>query len=187
METAGLLLGYEAAGSLPRRIKRVTTPLGAEVSSEIVDSNKVVVLAVLRAALPMVWGMLRILEGASVGFVAATRLEDTRRIEDGGIVFDVSIPYIKTPSISGRTVIVVDPMLATGSTVSRVVSHMISKKAEKLVLISLISTREGIRRVEEVAGDYSVVHYTAAIDPYLDERGFIVPGLGDAGDRCFGE
>lgn len=186
MELAGMLLGYEASGSLPRRIERVITPLGAEAAAEVVDVERVVVVAVLRAALPMAWGVLRVLEGASLGLVAASRLEDTKRIEDGRIVFDVDIPYMKTPSVYGKTVLLVDPMLATGSSVSRIASRILSEKPEKLILLSLISTREGISRVEEAAGRQEVIHYTGAVDPYLNERGFIVPGLGDAGDRCFG-
>jgi uracil phosphoribosyltransferase len=188
LETAGLLLGYEAARSLPTRRRRVRTPLGAEAEGVEPRDEDVVVVAVLRAALPMAYGVLRVLEDAELGVVAATRLDETRRRDEkGGLVFQVSTPYWKTPRLRGRALLLVDPMLATGSTLSGIAARLAREEPASITVVSLIATRQGIGRLEEALPGTGFDLYTAAVDPMLDERGFIVPGLGDAGDRAFGE
>lgn len=188
LEAAGMLLGYEAARSLPVRKRSVITPLGREAEGMEPRDEEVVVVAVLRAALPMAMGVLRVLEDAEIGFVAASRLEETRTEKGGGqLVFEVEAPYWKLPRIKDRSVVLVDPMLATGSTLSRIAARVASENPRDIVVVSLIATRPGIKRVEEGLGSRDFDLYTAAVDPELDERGFIVPGLGDAGDRAFGE
>jgi len=187
LEMAGLLLGYEASRSLPARRRTVETPLGAVAEGVEPADEEVVVVAVLRAALPMALGVLRVLEDAELGLVAATRLEDTGRRSGGRLVFDIEAPYWKTPRLEGRSVVLVDPMLATGSTLATIASRIAGQRPRSMTLISLIATREGLARVEEALPGWSFDLYTAALDPRLDSRGFIVPGLGDAGDRAFGE
>lgn len=187
LELAGMLLGYEAARSLPRRRRSVETPLGAHAEGIEVADEEVVVVAVLRAALPMAVGVLRVLEDAELGLVAATRLEDTAKRTERGLVFDVESPYWKMPRIENRAVLLVDPMLATGSTLARISADIAEKRPASITVVSLIATRTGIARVEEALAGQSFDLYAAAVDPMLDERGFIVPGLGDAGDRAFGE
>ena len=184
LETAGLLLGYEAGRLLATRLDEVETPLGVRESSQRVADEELSVVAVLRAALPMAMGMMRIYPRASLGFVAASRLEDTGRVVGDRMVIDVDTHYRKLPAIEGRDVVLVDPMLATGSTLARVAARIAEQKPRRLVVVSLIATRQGIERVLEAARDAHIV--TAAVDPVLNEHGFIVPGLGDAGDRCFG-
>ncbi len=185
LELAGLLLAYEAAPRLPTRRRRVVTPLQAEATGVEPAGDRVVVVAVLRAALPMAMGVLRLLEDAELGLVAATRLEDRPRLPDGG--FEVETPYWKTPRIRGRHLVIVDPMLATGSTLARIAERLLAEEPSAVTVLNLIAARQGIERLEEALGDVDAALYTAAVDPVLDERGYIVPGLGDAGDRCFGE
>jgi len=187
LEAAGMLLGYEASRSLPLRRRSVVTPLGEAAEGLEVRDEDVVVVAVLRAALPMAYGVLRVLEDAELGLVAATRLEDTGREAGGGLVFEVDAPYWKTPRVTGRAVLLVDPMLATGSTLSRIASRLAASSPASVTVLSLIATRSGIARLEESLKDSDFDLYVAAVDPRLDKRGFIVPGLGDAGDRAFGE
>ena len=187
LEAAGMLLGYEAARSLPVRKRSVITPLGEKAEGIEPRDDEVVVVAVLRAALPMAMGVLRVLEDAEIGFVAASRLEETRRETREGVVFEVEAPYWKLPPVRDRSVVLVDPMLATGSTLSRIATRVASESPRDIIVVSLIATRPGIKRVEEGLGGMDFDLYTAAVDPRLNERGFIVPGLGDAGDRAFGE
>jgi uracil phosphoribosyltransferase len=187
LELAGLLLGYEAARILPTRKRSVETPLGAVTEGIEPRDEEIVVVAVLRAALPMAVGVLRVLEDAELGLVAATRLEDTGRKTPEGMVFEVESPYWKTPRLDNRAIILVDPMLATGSTLARIASKISEHKPASITVITLIATRQGISRLEGALPNWSFDLYTAAVDPQLDNRGFIVPGLGDAGDRAFGE
>ncbi len=187
LETAGMLLGYEASRSLHTRNRSVVTPLGATVEGVEVADDEAVVVAVLRAALPMAYGVLRVLERAEMGFAAATRLEDTAKRVGDKLVFDVESPYWKTPRLRGRDVVLVDPMLATGSTLARIAGRILDEEPRSLTVVTLIAARQGLSRLEETVAERSVDLYAAAVDPSLDERGFIVPGLGDAGDRCFGE
>ena len=186
LRLAGILLGYEAARFLPARRDEVKTPLGATASAVRVADEELVIVAVLRAAAPMAMGLLELYPRAVLGFVAASRLEDTGRKQQGRLVFEVDMPYWKVPRVSGKTVITVDPMLATGSTLSRIVARLEREDAKKIVVVSLIATREGLEAIREaVKGEVVVV--AGAVDTELNEKGFIVPGLGDAGDRCFGE
>ncbi|ABM80858.1 uracil phosphoribosyltransferase [Hyperthermus butylicus] len=186
LRLAGILLGYEAARFLPSRRDTVRTPLGATASAVRVADEELVVVAVLRAAAPMAMGLLELYPRAVLGFAAATRLEDTGRQQEGRLVFDVEVPYWRVPPVKDKTVIAVDPMLATGSTLSRIVARLEREGAKRIVVVSLIATREGLETLREaVKGEIAVV--VGAVDPELNEKGFIVPGLGDAGDRSFGE
>ncbi len=189
LRQAGMLLAYEAARFLPRRRVRVVTPLDAEAWEEVVDDERLVVVAVLRAALPMALGVLDLYPNAELGFVAAARLEDTMRLREGRLFFDVQLSYWKTPPVKGRHVILVDPMLATGSTLSRIAERIAAEKPEGIVVLSLIAAPQGVEVVRETLArhDTQAVILVAAVDEKLNDKGFIVPGLGDAGDRSFGE
>ncbi|MET1127746.1 MAG: uracil phosphoribosyltransferase [Thermoproteota archaeon] len=186
MELAGILLGYEAARFLRTREDSAETPLGAVARVERAADEDLVVVAVLRAALPMALGVLRLFPRASLGFVAAARLEDTARREAGRLHFDVDMAYWKLPPVEGKDVLLVDPMLATGSTLSRIAARIVAEKPARVVVVSLIAARQGIEVVSEALGGVESAIVVAAVDPELDQRGFIVPGLGDAGDRSFG-
>lgn len=185
LETAGLLLGYEAGRLLQTRVEEVETPLGARAAGARVADEELVIVAVLRAAVPMALGAARLYPRARLGFVAASRLEETGRMEGGRMIFDVDTPYWRLPRLTGRDVMIVDPMLATGSTLARIASRIAREEPRRIVAVTLIATRQGVERLLEAAPRAQVV--AAAVDPELNEKGFIVPGLGDAGDRCFGE
>ncbi len=181
LELAGMLMAYEVASYLPVEEVTVETPLGAKASGVRVRDDLVTVVAVMRAALPMAYGVLRVLPRAKLGVVAARRLEE-ERADLKGFELEVEVPYVNIPGDSS-VAIVVDPMLATGSTLKRVI-EILKGRYEKLIVLSVIATQVGIDRVLEAETDALVV--ALSVDPELNSRAYIVPGLGDAGDRAFG-
>jgi len=135
--------------------------------------------------MPFVEGMLKVFPAARMGVISARRVEEKGMSDDKR--FEIEVRYIKLPRIaSDDTVIIADPMFATGSTALRAID--IVKKhgsPKRIILATVISTRIAIERA--LRADPRVVIYTVAIDPELNDKGYIVPGLGDAGDRAFGE
>ncbi|MEM1944934.1 MAG: uracil phosphoribosyltransferase [Nitrososphaerota archaeon] len=180
----GRLLGFEIARTFPVTKCVVTTPLGVQAEGvEIPDIDNVVLVTVLRAAMPLTEGLLKVFPTARQGVVSARRMEETYR---GGLEFDVEFTYVRIPSIRGTEILIVaDPMLATGSTMLKVVSEIYkSGRPKRLLFATVISTEQAIKRV--ISHYPEVEIFTVSIDRKLDERGYIVPGLGDAGDRAFG-
>jgi uracil phosphoribosyltransferase len=137
----------------------------------------------------MALGVLDLYPNASLGFVAATRLEDTAEVKGDRLVFSVDTPYWKLPKVESKHVMLVDPMLATGSTLTLIVDKIAEEKPKGITVLSLIAAPQGIEMLVEKLQQYNIKSaiVVAAIDPKLNDRGFIVPGLGDAGDRSFGE
>ncbi|AFA40786.1 uracil phosphoribosyltransferase [Pyrobaculum oguniense TE7] len=174
----GRIIGYELVKTFPFRYVEVETPLGRAVGVDIIGLDKVVIVQILRAAMPLVEGLVKAFPNARLGVVAA------RRREEEGYV-DVEVFYSKMPSIGVEdTVIVADPMLATGTTMSRAIEEVFKTGTPgRLVVVSVIATPVGISRVLSRWPDTEI--YTVAIDPELNDKAFIVPGLGDAGDRAF--
>ncbi len=180
----GRVIGLEMVKYLDGEVIEVETPLGVKAKGFVIkDMNYIVVITVLRAAMPLAEGLVKIFPKARQGVVSA------RRIEEGvtnGRSFEIELNYVKIPKIRPEdTVIIADPMLATGSTmlaiIPKVLEHGVPKR---LFIASVISTEYGIRRV---LSKYPETHiFTVAIDPELNSKGYIVPGLGDAGDRAFG-
>ena len=178
MEELGYIAGTEVYRFLEPREKRVATPLGTTWSGvDFPELEETVIVSVLRASAPFTWGMLRALPGAKVGFVGAKRIEGKRT---NGF-FEVEISYFSVPR--GRVYVIADPMLATASTIYAVLD-MLRARDEKVIVASVIASEEGVRRV--LLRDEVRALLTFSVDPELDKRGFIVPGLGDAGDRCCG-
>ena len=169
------LLTYEATKDLPTETVRVETPLEwTEV--ERVSGKKLAVCPVLRAGVGMLDGFLELVSGARVGFVGLFRDEETLEPVEY---------YVKLPSdLVVRDAIVLDPMLATGNSSAAAITAIKSAGARSVSLICLVSAPEGIERLHGEHPD--VVIYTASIDRELNDRGYIVPGLGDAGDRLYG-
>jgi uracil phosphoribosyltransferase len=160
----------------------VQTPLTGTTGQRVRDD--VVVVTVLRAAIPFVEGLLDTIPGARQGVISASREEDAGMAADG--TFPVSVEYVNLPEIRETdTVIVADPMLATGSTVVTVLDAILDDAApEKVLVLSAVSAPPGL---EHVADEFPGVELvTVSVDDRLDADGFIVPGLGDAGDRAFG-
>jgi uracil phosphoribosyltransferase len=175
------LLAYEATREVPVRPVVVRTPV-AEARGVKIAAPAPLVVPVLRAGIGMLDGMTRLLPTAEVGFVGLSRDEESL----------VASTYAnRLPAdLSGRAVFVLDPMLATGGTLETVFGMLISRGAAAVTGVSLLAAPEGIARLEAAFGDDERVPVrvvTAALDERLNDRGFIVPGLGDAGDRLFGE
>ena len=169
------LLTYEATKDLPTETVRVETPLDwTEV--ERIHGKKVAVCPVLRAGLGMLDGFLELVSGARVGFIGLYRNEETLEPVEY---------YVKLPSDLGvRDAIVLDPMLATGNSCAAAITAVKDAGARSVRLICLVAAPEGIERVHRDHPDVTI--FTAAIDQGLNDRGYIVPGLGDAGDRLYG-
>jgi uracil phosphoribosyltransferase len=168
------ILAYEALRAVPVKAMTVETPLEQTEGYRL--AREVVVVPVLRAGLGLVDGFVRHVPEARVGHLGMYRDEKTRRPVD----YYASIP----PSIRDALVFVVDPMLATGGSAAAALSHLKSRGARDLTFVCLVAAPEGVQRLEQLHPDVPVV--TAALDRELDERAFIRPGLGDAGDRIFG-
>lgn len=170
-----LLLAYEVARDLPMTTQTIETPL-AEMEAPILKGKKLVVVSILRAGNGLLEGMLDLIPSARVGHIGLYR--DPKTLQPVEY-------YFKVPEdISERRVIVVDPMLATGNSVSYAIKRLKEKGAKDIRLVCLLSAPEGIKHISETHPDVPV--YTAAVDSHLNDHGYIVPGLGDAGDRMFG-
>ena len=170
-----LLLAYEVARDLPVTMQRIETPL-AEMEAPILKGKKLVIVSILRAGNGLLEGMLDLIPSARVGHIGLYR--DPKTLQPVEY-------YLKVPDdIAERTVFVVDPMLATGNSVSYAIRRLKEKGARDIRLVCLLSAPEGINHVTAAHPDVPV--YTAAVDSHLNDHGYIVPGLGDAGDRMFG-
>ncbi len=183
LEELAMFMAYEIARELPTRVIEVETPLGVAQGVEVLDSS-VVIVAILRAGIPMLNGMLRVLKRARVGFISAKRIED----EAHTMSFEVETKYISLPTIdSSNTVVIVDPMLATASTMCRAIDIVAQYKPRNIIIANVIAAKQGIENLKRCTSSIDVpIHlYTLSIDPELNDRGFIVPGLGDAGDRAY--
>ena len=170
-----LLLAYEVARDLPMTTTTIETPL-AEMEAPILKGKKLVIVSILRAGNGLLEGMLDLMPSARVGHIGLYR--DPKTLQPVEY-------YLKVPDdINERRVIVVDPMLATGNSICAALKRLKEKGAKELRLVCLLSAPEGIRHVAEEHPDVPI--YTAAVDSHLNGHGYIVPGLGDAGDRMFG-
>ena len=170
-----LLMAYEVCRHLPITTKHIETPVGPMEAPTILG-KKLVIVSVLRAGNGMLEGMLDLLPSARVGHIGLYR--DPKTLQPVQY-------YMKVPEdIAERQTIVVDPMLATGNSVAAAVSRLKEKGASNLRLCTLLSAPEGVQRFHQEHPDVPI--YTAAVDEKLNDHGYIVPGLGDAGDRMFG-
>jgi len=167
-------LCYEALQNIKVKSVTVTTPV-AEAKCKKIDTD-IVVVPILRAGVGMLEGILELVPTARVGFVGLFRDEETKK----PVTYYERFP----PQIKGGTCIVVDPMLATGGSTVAALDLLKQSGAENIVVICIVTCPEGLKLVEEAHPDVAI--YTAAIDKRLNEKKYIVPGLGDAGDRLFG-
>jgi uracil phosphoribosyltransferase len=169
------LLTYEATKEFPTEEVEIETPLERTTVRRI-SGKKVAVVPVLRAGLGMLDGVLSLVSGARVGFVGLYRDEQT--------LLPVEY-YLKLPAdLAARDAIVLDPMLATGNSAARAIAAAKEAGARSVTLVCLVAAPEGIARLEGEHADVRI--YCGAVDRALNENGFIVPGLGDAGDRLYG-
>jgi uracil phosphoribosyltransferase len=169
-----LLLTYEATKDFPTEEAEVETPL-ERTTVQRIAGKKVAVCPVLRAGLGMLDGVLSLVSSARVGFIGLYRDEETLHPVEY---------YVKLPELDERDAIVLDPMLATGRSSAAAAAAVKAAGARSVTLVCLVAAPEGIEHFQGEHPDVRVV--TAAVDRGLDERGYIVPGLGDAGDRLYG-
>lgn len=170
-----MLMAFEATRDFQLAQTTVTTPI-TETTTYVLAGKKVAVIPILRAGLGMVDGILELIPAARVGHVGLYR--DPQTLEPVEY-------YCKMPEdIGERDVMIVDPMLATGGSASAAVEFLRKRGARAIKLLVLIAAPEGIQRVLDECDDVKI--YAAAVDDHLNEHGYIVPGLGDAGDRLFG-
>ena len=170
-----LLLTYEATKTLADEAVEIETPL-ERMPARRISGKKVAVCPILRAGVGMLDGVLSLIPGARVGFIGLYRDEETLQPIEY---------YVKLPNdVADRDVLLLDPMLATGNSTAAAVETVKAAGATSVRVIALIATPEGIARVVDEHPDVSIV--VASIDRGLNEKGYIVPGLGDAGDRLYG-
>ncbi len=173
------LLAYEATRDIRVEPVKINTPVAPTVGMQLSQPTPVVI-PILRAGLGMLEGMTRLLPTSEVGFLGMVRNEET---------LEASTYADRIPgNLAGRQVFLLDPMLATGGTLISAIELMLQRGANKIVAITLLSAPEGIAAVENAFKDQEVdiTIVTGALDEKLNEKGYIVPGLGDAGDRLFG-
>ena len=169
------LLAYEVTRGLPMTTRRIETPL-QPMDAPVIDGKKLALVSILRAGNGLLDGVLELIPSARVGFVGLYRDEETLKPVQY---------YFKAPTELGdRLVIAVDPMLATGNSSVAAIDLLKDAGAKNIRFLCLLASPEGIARMKEAHPDVPIV--TAAIDSHLNENGYIVPGLGDAGDRMFG-
>lgn len=179
IERIGEIMAYEISKELHYEPKAVATQLGEAVHN--LPADKVVLSTILRAGLPLHTGFHNYFDSAENAFVSAYRkyTDETH--------FDVEVEYLASPRLEGKTVLLVDTMLATGCSALLAYKALLTKGSPaKLVLASVIASREAVDFVKEHFPEDTIL-YCAVIDPVLNNHYYIVPGLGDAGDLCFGE
>ena len=175
LEEIALLMGYEITRDLPLEDVKVQTPLVEAIGKQIAG-KKVGIVPILRAGLGMVNGLLELMPMAKVGHVGMYRDPETLQPVEY---------YCKLPSdLSERRIIVTDPMLATGGSAAAAISLLKEKGAKEIQLMCLVAAPEGVEVVNKAHPDVRI--YVAALDEKLNDHGYILPGLGDAGDRIFG-
>ncbi len=169
------LLAYEITRELPMTTKKIETPMEA-MDAPVLQGRKLALVSILRAGNGLLDGMLELMPGARVGFVGLYRDEETLKPVQY---------YCKLPDLlSERLVIAVDPMLATGNSSAAAIDLLKQAGATNIRFLCLLAAPEGVARMKEAHPDVPIV--TAALDRQLNEKGYIMPGLGDAGDRMFG-
>lgn len=175
VEEVSMLMAYEVTRDLQMEEVEIETPV-CVTRQKVLSGKKMAIVPILRAGLGMVDGMLKLIPAAKVGHIGLYRDEETLQ----PVEYFCKLPQ----DIADRDVIVVDPMLATGGSAADAISLLKKKGAKYIRLMCLISSPEGVKAVMEAHPDVDI--YVGAIDEKLNEHGYIVPGLGDAGDRLFG-
>ncbi|WP_440954551.1 uracil phosphoribosyltransferase [Methanosarcina sp. Mfa9] len=175
----GRYMGYEFTRTMDYDKLRVETPLETTEGVAAGDRKHVLIITVLRVAIPLMEGLIKTLECSRVGIVSASRGHAPE--------FNIEMKYIKVPQIKPEdTLIIADPMIATGSTLIRTIEGIKQcGKPKRVVIMGVLAAPEGIDSIKELHPDVEI--FVAKIDRELNKKGYILPGLGDAGDRAFGE
>ena len=176
LEEISMLMTYEITRDFPLKDVEIETPVAKCVGKELADTRKVCVVPILRAGLGLQSGVVNMIPAAKIGHIGLYRDPETLKPVEY---------YCKMPSdIAERTMLVVDPMLATGGSAAAAITMLKEKGAKKLILMCLVAAPEGVKVINDEHPDVPV--YVASVDEKLNEHGYIVPCLGDAGDRIFG-
>lgn len=171
----GMLITYEATRDLPLTTKKIETPICA-MDAPTLAGKKIAVVPILRAGLGLVDGVLRMVPSARVAHIGMYRDEET---------LEPHVYFCKTPKdIAERDIMIVDPMLATGGSADAAITEMKKRGCKHIKLMVLVAAPEGIKCIRKAHPDVDI--YCGAVDEKLNQNGYIVPGLGDAGDRIFG-
>ncbi len=170
-----MLMCYEATRSLPTEQVQVTTPMGT-ADCRVLAGKKLAIVPILRAGLGMVDGIIQLIPSAKVGHIGLYRDPETHL----PVEYYCKMP----PDISERTVMVLDPMLATGGSASAALQFLKGYGCRNLILMNIIASPEGVARIQQDHPDVEI--FVAAVDEGLNKDAYIIPGLGDAGDRIFG-
>lgn len=175
VEELAMFMGYEVTRNLAVEEVEIETPV-CKTTSKVIAGKKLGIIPILRAGLGMVDGMLKLIPTAKVGHIGLYRDPETLQPVEY---------YCKLPSdVAERDLIVLDPMLATGGSAAAAITFLKDRGAKSIKLVNLIAAPEGIKLVAEAHPDVEI--YVASVDEKLNDHGYIVPGLGDAGDRLFG-
>lgn len=178
MERIGEVMAYEISMDFSYKPVEIQTPLGTSVVN--LPESQPVLTTILRAGLPFYQGFLNFFDKAENAFIGSYRKPNG----DGS--FEIKTDYVSTPKIEGKILIIADPMLATGRSLIEACTYLTKLGKPKAIYIaSIIASAEGIKNIEENLPEVKI--YTAAIDKVLNEKKYIIPGLGDAGDLAFGE
>lgn len=179
IERLGEIMAYELSKELEYETKEIETPLGISMVPN--PKNELVICSILRAGLPLHQGILNYFDDAENSFISAYRHHPNNDEK-----FEILVEYLASPSLTGKTLILADPMLATGRSFSNVLKALEPMgQPEKIHLVSVIGSKEGVNYLQSQFPKNSKL-WIASIDDDLDENGYIVPGLGDAGDLCYG-
>lgn len=176
LKEVGMLLAYEVTRDLPLKYEEIQTPLTSMLAPMLASDKKMVVVSIMRAGQGLVDGILELIPSARVGHIGLYREPTTLM----AIEYYFKLPH----DVEQRDVLVVDPMLATGNSAVAAVERIKEVSPRSIKFLCLLAAPEGINHFHEQHPDVPI--YTAAVDQYLDEHGYIVPGLGDAGDRLYG-
>ncbi|WP_138495792.1 uracil phosphoribosyltransferase [Paenibacillus pinistramenti] len=175
VDEVATLMAFEITRNLPLQTIKVQTPV-AETESQVIAGRMLGLVPILRAGLGMVDGVLKLIPGAKVGHVGLFRDPET--------LMPVEY-YTKLPTdVQERELIVIDPMLATGGSAIAAIDVLKKRGCTQIKMMNLIAAPEGVKAVQDAHPDVDI--YVAALDSHLDDHGYIIPGLGDAGDRLFG-
>lgn len=183
LERIGEAMAFEISKTLNYSTKFVETPFG--IASASTEDDRIVIGTVFRAGLPLHTGFLNVFDRADNAFVSAYRYYRDKECRE----VDVHIEYIATPDLSGRTLMLVDPMIATGESMDLAYQAFLTKgQPAHTHLCAVIASQQGVNHLQKVFGDRTdITLWCAVIDPELNEHSYIMPGLGDAGDLAFGE
>ncbi len=177
LERIGEIFAYEISKVMATEAKSVETSLGSALLE--VPDEKIILATVLRAGLPLHQGLLNYFDKADNAFISAYR----KHHKDG--TFEIEQQYVSCPDLDGTTLIICDPMLATGASMSIAIETLLqSGQPEQVHIVAVIASRQGVEHISRILPEAHI--WTAAIDEELTAKSFIVPGLGDAGDLCYG-